>query len=91
MRQMSIRWCYEPLFTAFRAAYPAFCLRYRVLLLQEIKRGFHEADHPPPFGTEINNEWIFTSCLPYAFMERTDTTLFYFISLILLNPHAHPL
>jgi hypothetical protein len=35
-----------------------------------IKRPERETDHSPSASVEIRNTWVYTSTLPYAFMER---------------------
>jgi len=40
-----------------------------------LKMPGHKADLPAPFGSEILNEWSYTSSSPYAFMTCTETTL----------------
>jgi hypothetical protein len=36
---------------------------------QGVKRTGREADHSPPTSAEVKKIWIYTSILPYVFME----------------------
>jgi hypothetical protein len=41
---------------------------YRGLILPEVKRPRHEAEHSPPTSAEVNKTWIYTSTVLYSFV-----------------------
>jgi hypothetical protein len=52
----SLHHCIQTSFGAHPASYP------------RVKRSGREADHSPPFSSEVKNEWSYTSTSQYAFM-----------------------
>jgi hypothetical protein len=57
-----------------------FLKQYRETIAGEVNRPRSDADHPPPFGAEVRNEWSYTSFTSYLFVACTRTNLTLFIN-----------